>query len=58
MRRISERHRRILVETYYRGRSCAEVGTELGVPEGTVKSRVNDSLLALKAALEEVAIKG
>lgn len=58
MRRIDERHRRVLVETYYRGRSYAEVGTELGVPEGTVKSRVNDGLRALKAALEEVAIEG
>jgi len=58
MRRISEQHRRALVETYYRGRSYSEVGTELGVPEGTVKSRVNDGLRALKAALEEVAIEG
>lgn len=58
MRRISEQHRLVLVETYYRGRSYAEVGTELGVSEGTVKSRVNDGLRALKAALEEVAIEG
>lgn len=58
MRRISEQHRRVLVDTYYRGRTYAEVGAELGVPERTVKSRVNDGLRALKAALEEVAIKG
>jgi RNA polymerase sigma-70 factor (ECF subfamily) len=58
MRRISEQHRRILVETFYRGRSYAEVGSELGVPEGTVKSRVKDGLRRLKVALEEVAIEG
>lgn len=57
MRRISEQHRRVLVETFYRGRSYAEVGTELGVTEGTVKSRVNHGLRALKAALEEVAVE-
>jgi RNA polymerase sigma-70 factor, ECF subfamily len=56
MRRIGEQHRRVLVETYYRGRSCAEIGTELGVPEEAVKSCVNDGLQALKVALEEVAV--
>lgn len=58
MRRISEQHRQILVETIYRGRPYAEVGAELGVPQDTVKSRVNDGLQALKAALTEVAIEG
>jgi RNA polymerase sigma-70 factor (ECF subfamily) len=54
MRRIGERHREILVETYYRGRPYAEVAAELGVPEGTVKSRVYYGLRALKVALEEI----
>ncbi len=54
MRRIGEQHRQVLVETYYRGRPYAEVATELGVTEGTVKSRVYDGLRALKVALEEV----
>lgn len=54
MRRIDGSHRRILVETHYRGRPYAEVAIELGVPEGTVKSRVYDALRALDAALEEV----
>jgi RNA polymerase sigma-70 factor (ECF subfamily) len=48
MRRIGEQHRQILVETYYRGRPYAEAGTELGVTEGTVKSRVYDGLRALE----------
>jgi RNA polymerase sigma-70 factor, ECF subfamily len=57
MRRIDERHRQVLVETYYRGRPYAKVATELGVPEGTVKRRVYDGMRALKAALEEVAFE-
>lgn len=58
MRRISEQHRRVLIETFYRGRPYAEVGAELGVPQGTVKSLVSDGLRALKVALRELAIEG
>ncbi|HMC49484.1 MAG TPA: sigma-70 family RNA polymerase sigma factor [Solirubrobacterales bacterium] len=54
MRRIGEQHRRVLVETYYRGRPYAEVADELGVPEGTVKSRVYYGLRALRVVLEEM----
>jgi RNA polymerase sigma-70 factor (ECF subfamily) len=54
MRRIGDQHRRVLVETYYRGRPYAEVAQELGVPEGTVKSRVYYGLRALRVALEEI----
>jgi RNA polymerase sigma-70 factor (ECF subfamily) len=54
MRRIGEQHRRVLLETYYRGRPYAEVAEELGVPEGTVKSRVYYGLRALRVALEEI----
>jgi RNA polymerase sigma-70 factor (ECF subfamily) len=54
MRRIGEQHRQVLVETYYRGRPYAEVAKELGVPEGTVKSRVYYGLRALRVALEEI----
>ncbi len=54
MRRIGDRHREILVETYYRGRPYAEVAAELGIPVGTVKSRVYYALRALRIALEEM----
>src|SRR6476646_2304416 len=54
MRRIGDDHRRVLVETYYRGRPYAEVAEELGVPEGTVKSRVYYGLRALRVVLEEM----
>jgi RNA polymerase sigma-70 factor, ECF subfamily len=54
MRRIGEDHRRVIFETYYRGRPYAEVAAELGVPEGTVKSRVYYGLRALRVVLEEM----
>ena len=54
LRRIGDQHRRVLVETYLRGRPYAEVASELGVPEGTVKSRVYYGLRALRNALEEL----
>ncbi len=58
LRRIGDQHRRVLLETYYRGRPYAEVATELGVPEGTVKSRVYYGLRALRNALEELGYDG
>jgi len=58
MRRIGEDHRRVLVETHYLGRSYAEVAEELGVPEGTIKSRVYYGLRALRVVLEEMGYEG
>jgi RNA polymerase sigma-70 factor (ECF subfamily) len=54
MRRIGDQHRQILVETHYRARPYAEVAEELGIPVGTVKSRVYYALQALRIALEEI----
>ena len=45
-------HRRVLVEVHWRGRPYAEVAHDLGVPTGTVKSRVYYGLRALRGALE------
>jgi RNA polymerase sigma-70 factor, ECF subfamily len=54
MRRIGADHRHVLVETHFRGRPYSEVAAELGVPEGTIKSRVYYGLRALRVALEEM----
>jgi len=54
LRRIRPDHRVAIVETYVRGRSYAEVAEELGVPEGTLRSRSFYGLKALRLALEEM----
>jgi RNA polymerase sigma-70 factor, ECF subfamily len=58
MRQIGDQHRRVLVESFYKGRPYAEVAEELGVPEGTVKSRVYYGLRALRVVLEEMGYEG
>jgi RNA polymerase sigma-70 factor, ECF subfamily len=50
---LSEAHRQVLIETFYRGGSVAEASVALGVPPGTVKSRTFYALRALRAALVE-----
>ena len=56
--RLSEDHRAVLLECYYRGHSVAEAARRLGVPEGTVKSRTHYALRALRLALEEMGVGG
>src|SRR5262249_47238506 len=46
-------HREVIVESYYRGRSVAEVAAALGIPPGTVKSRAFYGLRSLRLVLEE-----
>ena len=54
--RLSDEHRAVLLECYYRGRSVADAALRLGVPEGTVKSRTHYALRALRLALEEMGV--
>jgi RNA polymerase sigma-70 factor (ECF subfamily) len=53
---LSEEHRSVLLECYYRGRSVADASRRLGIPEGTVKSRTHYALRALRLALEELGV--
>lgn len=55
---LSEKHREVLLLTFYRQRSVAEAAVALGVPEGTVKSRAYYALRALKVALAERGVEG
>jgi RNA polymerase sigma-70 factor (ECF subfamily) len=54
MRRLRPEHRHVLVETYYRGRSGRDVAADLGIPEGTVRSRLFYALRSLRLTLEEI----
>src|SRR5690606_6417398 len=54
LRRISERHRQIVVEACLRGRPYAEIAAALGVPVGTIKSRVYYGMRAMRDAMEEL----
>jgi RNA polymerase sigma-70 factor (ECF subfamily) len=50
---LTPEHREALVHTYYAGRTVTEAAVLLGIPPGTVKSRVFYALRALKLSLEE-----
>lgn len=54
LRRLSADHREALVEIHLRGRPYREVAAELGIPPGTLKSRVYYGLRALELTLEEM----
>jgi len=49
--RLSEEHRAVLIELYFRDRSVAEAAVLLGVPPGTVRSRCHYALRALRDRL-------
>jgi RNA polymerase sigma-70 factor (ECF subfamily) len=46
-------HRQVLYEVYYRGQTARETADVLGIPEGTVKSRMFYALRALAAATSD-----
>lgn len=50
---LSEPHRTVIVGAYYRARTVADLSEELGIAEGTVKSRLHYGMRALRLALKE-----
>jgi RNA polymerase sigma-70 factor (ECF subfamily) len=48
---LSPEHRRTLIEVYYRDRTAKEAAAVLGIPEGTVKSRIHHALRHLRTAI-------
>ncbi|GLZ38695.1 sigma-70 family RNA polymerase sigma factor [Actinokineospora sp. NBRC 105648] len=49
--RLSEDHRRVLVEIYFHDRSVADAARALGITPGTVKSRSHYAVQALRLAM-------
>lgn len=56
LRRLSEEHRTAIVQTHLRDRPYDEVARELGIPVGTLRSRVFYGLKALRLALDEMGV--
>lgn len=55
---LPEHHRAVVIEAYFEGRSVNQIASRLGIPGGTVKSRLYYALRALRTALEEEGILG
>ncbi|KAA6215178.1 sigma-70 family RNA polymerase sigma factor [Streptomyces albofaciens JCM 4342] len=51
LRELTPNHREVLVHVYFMGRSLAQTAELLGVPPGTVKSRVYYAMRALRDGL-------
>lgn len=56
LRTLSTDHRAVILRAYYRGSSVADISAELGVPEGTVKSRLHYGVRALRLSLQEMGV--
>ena len=56
LRRLTAEHRAVLLECYYRGNTAGQAATTLGIPVGTVKSRLHYALHALRLALQELGV--
>lgn len=53
---LSPAHRTVLVECFYRDASLATAAARLGIPQGTVKSRLHYALRSLRLVLEEMGV--
>ena len=52
--RLTQEHRDVLRECYFRGNSVAQAAQALGIAPGTVKSRTYYALRALRLVIEEL----
>ena len=52
--RLTQEHRDVLRECYFRGSSVAQAAHALEIASGTVKSRTYFALRALRLAIEEL----
>jgi len=57
MARLAPAHHEVLILTFAHGLSYQEMARVVGVPEGTIKSRLSNAKRALRALLEEEATR-
>jgi RNA polymerase sigma-70 factor, ECF subfamily len=53
LQRLSPAHQTVLVETFYHGGTMTTVARQLGIPDGTARSRLHYALHALRQELQE-----
>lgn len=53
---LSEEHRAVVRRAYYQGWTTAQISADLGIPEGTVKSRLHYAMRALRLGLQEMGV--
>ncbi|NUR85533.1 MAG: sigma-70 family RNA polymerase sigma factor [Nonomuraea sp.] len=58
LRSLSEEHREVIEQTYLRDRTISEAAEILGIPPGTVKSRLYYGIRALRTLLREKGVAG
>jgi RNA polymerase sigma-70 factor, ECF subfamily len=56
--RLSPQHKAVIVRSFYQGWTTAHIAADLGIAEGTVKSRVHYALRALRLTLQEMGFSG
>jgi RNA polymerase sigma-70 factor (ECF subfamily) len=52
--RLTPEHREVVRRSYYQGWTTAQIAADLGIADGTVKSRLHYALRALRLALSEM----
>lgn len=55
---LTPSHRAVLYQVYFADQTYAEAAKALGIPEGTVKSRIYHALRRLRLALDEETAHG
>jgi RNA polymerase sigma-70 factor (ECF subfamily) len=56
LQKLTPAHREVLLATFFADRTTQQAADELGIPRGTVKSRVYYALRSLRLALREQGI--
>ena len=56
MAQLSPDHRAVVRRSYYLGWTTAQVADDLGIAEGTVKSRLHYAMRALRLTLQEMGV--
>jgi RNA polymerase sigma-70 factor, ECF subfamily len=56
MAQLSAEHRAVVRRSYYYGWTTSQIADDLGIAEGTVKSRLHYALRALRQALQKMGV--